>query len=362
MKKILCFFIIFIVLFSMSICSYSYEYTEEIFENIDDSTKEYLNDLGIDEISFEKLFEITPTRVIEFIFSLAFDKTKSLFDRFVLIFFVLLISAIATSFLNNNTQLNKIIDYLSILIILSFIMESLSRIITDAAVGLKTSNIFINTYLPVMIGIIVASRNPALAVTYNTFTILLSNIISFISDKLLIPLISAIFSLNIILFFSADNYHLRINKIFRKLVVVILSLFSTLYTGLLSTQSILASSSDSFALKGIKFISGTFIPVVGANVSDAVSSIISSFLIMKSTLGVFIIIVVILINLPVMIELLVWYFFLGFCSIVSSLLKLDTITDVFDSLASTISLLNIVLFFITFVLVISTGIIIVMGK
>lgn len=362
MRKSFCFFIIVILLFSFSLCSYSYDYGEDLFENIDDSTKEYLNELGVDEISFEKLFEMTPTRVIEFIFSLAFDKTTSLVDRFVLIFFVLIISAIASSFLNENAQLNKVVDYISILIVLSFIMESISRILTDAAVGLKSSNIFINAYLPIMVGIIVASKNPALAVTYNSFTILLSNLISFFSDKLLVPLISAIFSFNIISSFSDDDYHLRVNKIFRRLVIVILSLFSTLYTGLLTTQSILASSSDSFTLKGIKFISGTFIPIVGSNVSDAVSSVISSFLIMKSTLGVFIIIVIILINLPVMVELLIWYFFLGLCSIVSSLLKLDSITDVFDCLASTISLLNIVLFFITFVLVISTGIIIVMGK
>lgn len=363
MRKICFIFLIFIFLFSFSIFSFSYDYnSEDIFENIDDSTKEYLNELGIDEISFEKLFEMTPTRVVEFIFSLAFNKTSSLIDKFVLIFFVMLISAIASSFLNENKQLNKVVDYISILIVLSFIMQPLSRILTDAAVGLKTSNIFINAYLPVMVGIIVASRNPALAVTYNTFSILLSNVISFFSDKLLVPLISVIFSFNIISSFSADNYHLRINKILRRMIVVILSFFSTLYTGLLSTQSLLASSSDSFALKGIKFISGAFIPVVGNNVSDAVSSVISSFLIMKSTLGVFIIIVIILINLPVMIELLAWYFFLGLCSIASSLLKLDSITDVFDSLSSTISLLNIVLFFITFVLVISTGIIILMGK
>lgn len=363
MKKIFCILIIITIIFSIPVCSFSYNFNEkEIYDNIDNSTKEYLNDLGLDEISFDKLFEMTPTRVIEFIFSLVFDKTTSLIDRFILIFFVMLISAVASSFIKENTQLNQIVDYISILILLSFIMEPLSRLLTDAAVGLKTSNIFIHAYLPVMVAVIVASRNPALAVTYNTFSIILSNVISFFSDKLLLPIISVIFSFNIISSFSSDNYSIRVNKTFRRLVVVVLSLFSTLYTGLLSTQSILASSSDSFALKGIKFISGTFIPVVGGNVSEAVSSVLSSFMIMRSTLGVFIIIVIILINLPVMIELLVWYFFLGLCSIVSSVLKLDTITDLLDSLSSTISLLNIVLFFITFVLVISTGIIIVMGK
>ena len=361
MKKLFCLFII-ILIFLCQISVFSYDYDEAIFENIDESTKEYLYDLGLNEISFDKLFELSPTRVIEFLFSLAFDKTTSLIDIFIKILFVLIIVAVASSFLNNNTQLSKIVDYISILIILSFIMESLSRILTDAAVGLKTSGLFINSYLPVMVGIIVASRNPTMAVTYNTFTIVLSNIISFVSNKILIPFISVMFSFNIISSFSDENYYLKINRIVRRIVVVVLSLFSTLYTGLLSLQSILASSADNFALKGIKFISGTFIPIVGSNVSDTISTVISSFIIMKSTLGVFIIIVIILINLPVMIELLIWYFFLELCSVFSSLLKIDSITDVLESISSSVSLLNIILFFITFVLVISTGIIIVMGK
>ncbi len=362
MRKFCCLFMIVFLIFSFSINSFSYEFNDEIFENIDNTTKEYLNELGIDEISFENLFEITPTRIFKFILSLVLDKANSLTDRFAMIFIVLMISAIASSFLNENIHINKLIDYISILLILSFLMDSISRILVDATVAIKTSNIFINAYLPIMVGIIVASKNPALAVTYNTFTILLSNIISFVANKLLMPLISIIFSFNIISTFSNDDYHLRINKTIRKFIIIVLSFFSTIYTGLLSTQGILASSSDNFILKGIKFVSGTFIPVVGGNVSDALSSVISSFVIMKTTLGVFIIIVIILINLPVMIELIVWYFFLGLCSIVSALLKLDEITDVFDSLSSTISILNITLFFITFVLVISTGIIIIIGK
>jgi stage III sporulation protein AE len=361
-KKVFCFSIVVIFILSFSICAFSYDYNDDIFDNLDDTTKEYLNELGLNEVSFDKLFELTPTRVIEFIFSLAFDKTISLIKNFINIFFVMLILAIASSYLNENKQLTKMLNYISVLIILAFIMEPISRTLTDTAVGLKTSGVFINAYLPVMIGIIVASRNPSLAITYNTFSVILSNVISFLSNKILVPCISVMFSLNIISSLSDDNYHLKLNKSIRRLVVLILSLFSTLYTGMLSLQSILASSADSFALKGIKFISGTFIPIVGSNVSDAISSVISSFLIMKSTLGVFIIITIILINLPVMVELLIWYFFLELCSIFSSLLKIDTITFVYESFASTISLLNIVLFFITFVLIISTGIIIIMGK
>lgn len=361
-KKVIYVLIVFTLIFTINVQAFSTDFTEELMDNIDDDTKEYLSDLGIDEISFEKLFELSPTRIFEFLFSLILEKSTSLIDKFILVFVTLIISALSNSFLKENSELNKIIDYISILIVLSFLMESVGRILTDVIVSIKVTNVFINAYLPIMAGVLVASRNPALAVTYNSYTIILSNVISVFTDKLFLPIISVLFSFNIISAFSSDMFHLKINKTLRKLIILVLSLFSTVFTGLLTTQSLLASSSDGFVLKGIKFISGAFIPVVGGTVSEAVSSVVSSFIIMKSTLGVFVIIVIILINLPVIIELLVWYFFLSLCSIGSSLFKTESVTEVFDSLASTISLLNIVLFFLTFVLVVSTGIVIMMGR
>ena len=69
-KKFLYVLITISLIFSFGFKSYSFEYSEELMENIDDKTKEYLCELGIDEISFEEIFELTPTRVFKFIFSL----------------------------------------------------------------------------------------------------------------------------------------------------------------------------------------------------------------------------------------------------------------------------------------------------
>lgn len=362
MKKIIYLTLSFLLLFLITIDVSALNKADEIWDNLNSETKEYLEELGIDEISFDELFELSPTRVLKFIFNVALNKTRSLKESFILIFIILMLSSIVASFIKQSDKFKKLIDYACNLIIMSFIMVPIGKLMTDAATVIKNTTVFINIYLPVMSGIIVASKSPALAITYNSFTIFLSNVFAIISDKFFSPLISIIFSLNIISALSADDFQNRISKTIKRLVTIILSLFSTIFTGLLTTQSILASSSDSLILKGIKFVSGTFIPIVGGGVGDALSSVFSSFLIMKNTLGIFIIIVIIIINLPVMIELLIWYFFFGLCSIMSSLLGLNNITDILDSLSSTISLLNIIVFFITFILVISTGIIIVMGK
>jgi|GEM_PF-4219513 len=357
------FALILIIILTISFNAYAHnDEVNEIWEATDAQTKEYLAELGIDEIEFDKIFNLSPTRVIEFLFELCFEKGIELSHKILIIIVTLIITAIGISFLQKNSKTEEVIYYICALSVMTVVVIPVSRIMVDASVAIKTSAVFVNTYLPVMTAIIIASKNPALAFTYNSFSIFISSLIANIADKFYVPIMSALLSFNFMSSFSFENYRDRIIKTIRRILVIVISFLSTIYTGLLTTQSILATSSDSLALKGIRFISGAFVPVVGGAVGDAISSVFSSFAIMKNTLGVFVIIVIILINLPVIIEMLIWYFALGVCSVISALLHLDKITDVIDGLNTIISIMNITLFFVTFVLVISTGIIIMMGR
>lgn len=334
----------------------------EVWESVDGRTREYLGELGIDEISLQSLFDLTPTRVMKFLAEICFESGASVFKDITLIIVILVISSIASSFLQNSEKTENIIYFTTTLSVISVVIVPVSRILTDAAAGIKTTTVFINGYLPVMTAIIIGAQKPALAFTYNSMTVFLSSLISNFADKFFVPCIGALLSFNVISSFSLENYRDKIIKFVRRMIITVLSLFSTVYTGVITSRSIVAGSSDSIALKGIKFISGTFIPVVGGAVAESVSSVFGSFVIMKNTLGIFVIAVIILINLPVIAELLIWQLALGFCSLVSSMFNLQSVTDTLDNLASVISLLNIIMFFVTFILVISTGVIILMGK
>ena len=52
-----------------------------VWDEIDNQTKDYLQDLGIDEISFGELFDLSPTRVIEFIIKLSFNSGIKVFHN-----------------------------------------------------------------------------------------------------------------------------------------------------------------------------------------------------------------------------------------------------------------------------------------
>ena len=142
MKKWIHIIAISLILFTLfSFDSYANDY-ENLWDNIDDQTKKYLEDIGVDEIGFNELFEITPTRIIEFVFKLAFEKAENLLPKIIRIVAVIIILAISLSFLKESNNLTNIISSIGVLVILSFIIEPVSRMLTDTITGIKLSTIF----------------------------------------------------------------------------------------------------------------------------------------------------------------------------------------------------------------------------
>lgn len=363
MKKVISiiFAIIFLLLF-LYIPSSAVDNGSSILKNVDSATKEYLEELGIDTESGDGISDISLKTVFKFLFTLVTDKTKRISAFLVIVIAVIITNSILASFVESNTAAKTAINYISVLSIITAIIVPLKELIINTGVVIKTAAIFTDTYVPILGAIVAASGNVKLAFTYNSFAIALSSFIAEVADKFFIPIVNMLFAFNILTSFTFESYKHKIIKSAKRLVIITLSLISTVYTGLLTTQSILAVSSDSLTVRGIRFFSGTFIPVVGAGVSESVSSIMSSLSVMRNTAGVIIIVIVLLIFLPIIIELLVWYFALQFCSITADLFGNNDISVMLEELSSVVSLINIILFYITFVLIISTGIIIVSGK
>lgn len=361
-KSLTVIFSIFLLLTFFSFSSNAESGGESVLRNIDSETKEYLEELGVDSESGEGIADVSLKSVFKFLFSLVTDKTKRISGILVIVTAVIIINSIFSSFIGDNTSARTAINYISVLCIVTAIIVPLKELIVNTGAVIKTAAIFTDSYIPVLGAIIAASGNIKLAFTYNSFAIALSAFITEIADNFFIPVVNMLFAFNILTSFTFESYKHKIIKSVKRLIIIILSLISTIYTGLLTTQSILAVSSDSLTVRGIRFFSGTFIPVVGAGVSESVASVMSSLSVMKNTAGVIVIAIILLIFLPIIIELLIWYFALQFCSIAADLFGNNDISEMLEELSSVISLINIILFYITFVLIISTGIIIVSGK
>ena len=77
----------------------------------------------------------------------------------------------------------------------------------------------------------------------------------------------------------------RLAALFKDIGVASLGLFLTLFVGFLGLQGIAGAVADSVTLKTAKFMTGTFIPVVGKTLADALEVVIGTSLLLKNAVG-----------------------------------------------------------------------------
>jgi stage III sporulation protein AE len=145
----------------------------------------------------------------------------------------------------------------------------------------------------------------------------------------------------------------------RKTLTIALASAAGLFTGFLSLKSILSSSADGLANKGIKLAANTFIPVIGGAIGEAYTSIIGSLGLLKNTVGIYAVIVFLFVCIPVVINLAIRVVSLRAASAVADLLDCRVCTEILRNISFFFSMINTILLLCMAVFVISTGLIVV---
>lgn len=162
---------------------------------------------------------------------------------------------------------------------------------------------FMIVFIPSFAGISAALGYINTASAVNTAVIAASQLFSQICVNLLAPLCSAILGFSVA---GAVNPELKTQKageFIKKFTVWGLSLIMTIFMGVLSVQTAVASSSDGTALKTAKFLVSQGVPIVGGTISDAVGTIGGGLEILKSSVGTYGIIAAFAIMLPIVASL-----------------------------------------------------------
>src|SRR5690606_42087626 len=76
--------------------------------------------------------------------------------------------------------------------------------------------------------------------------------------------------------------------------LTVLGLGFTVFLGVMVIRGAIAPVADGVALRAAKFLAGTFIPVVGGMMADAVEVVVGGSLLVKNALGVQVLVVLVL--------------------------------------------------------------------
>lgn len=329
----------------------------ELYDALDDQTEEALEEIGIASGSYEELSSLSPRKVVTAILDILNGKAAQPLRCIGFVCAFLVLGAAADGFLEKKETIRTVFSLFCILWIVLTVLQPITDSIAQALSAVELGANFLLAYIPAFAGVIAMSGKPLLSAAYSSVMLGLSNLLSFINSKALLPLVQAFFMLHIVSSLHEKYNFDAIAAFLKRTVCIVLGFGSTIFTGLLSIKGALAASGDSVSVRGVKMLVSGTLPVVGSTLSEAYTSVLGSMGLIQNAVGIFGIVVIVLMHLPVILELLLWYLALMFAAAIGGVLGQTQVKKLLEGIAATVSLVNIFVIFNGFLLVISTGVI-----
>ncbi len=193
--------------------------------------------------------------------------------------------------------------------------------------------------VPVMEAVYLSSGNITSAAVSGTGINLMITFIQTLYADVLSPCVSVCFLLSITAAVSENRGVSFMAGALRGIVTGALVLIMTIMTFVLSMQSGIASATDTFAAKTIKFALGSYLPIIGGTVADSFSMVSGSLGVIKQLAGVTGIVVIVIVMLAPLASLLVNRLALGMTGAVAGVLGCDREQALFRETGSLCTLL-----------------------
>lgn len=363
MKKAVIIFLM-TVLFAAILCvpSFAAQSTQEeiwyadVWDAVDGRTRALLSDIGITPSAADSLEAINVKNVFSVISGIFKGELTKPLTASLVVLAVLLAVAFFSSFISDG-KLKALTENIGTLSVVFLLLGLVSPMIGSCVSAIELSKDFMLALIPVLAAVVAFSGNPALAISFNTVVFSFAQGISTLYANL-IPSFAAVgcaFSastaINPMMKFS------RLSQLVFKSASFIMAFISGIFVAVLSVRGVIAGAADTVTIRGLRFLIGSSVPVVGSAIAEALNSVVAGVGLIKNTIGVIGIAATLFINLPVLCEIIIWkaaIYILGvFCDILSE----DNISSFLGALNSVFSVLTAVICFNMFVFVISIAII-----
>ena len=334
------------------------EISEDFFSSIDSDIASALEKIGVTDFDYEQIYNVSIRNITDYFKEALPQKLKVCFADFLSMLFVVMLVSIASSFYADTPQ-GSIIKIIAVICITVMSVEKISPLLNMLISLVRLSGGFMLCFIPVLTLLLSLSGTPTLAFTFNSFIMgfsqAISAFINFVAVDLLGCFLCVCISMNLNETLNVSRFINTVNK----LTAFVLGITASVFTGFLSIKSVMAVSVDSVAVKGIRFAISSLIPVLGSSISEAYSSVIGSINIIKSSVAFVGILAIILINIPVIVQMLMYKISFSLLSYICESTGAVMLSDTFRGFCCAMRILLLLCVFEMFVLIISTGIMLV---
>ncbi len=334
---------------------------EDLEKALPDDTKRIMAEYDISPENPASITGLTAGNLFGMLFNMIGDiysaPLKAAAAVIAVIFLICLMEAFGSSF--SGKTISGVFQFISTAAAGAILILPVMDCVTRAVGAISLSANFMLVLCPIYAGILIASGKPASALGFQSLIFSAAQVVAQIASNFISPVVSMYLGVSVASSVSPGVNLNGLCEAFKKAVTWILGACMTLFVGLLGVQTAIHSAADSAANKAAKFFVGTFVPVVGSSIGDALGSVQSCMGILKSSVGIYAVLSVFIMLLPVILEILLYKLCVFGCASVAELFDLKNITNLLKAIGSALSLILAVMICCLILFIVSLAIMIV---
>lgn len=274
---------------------------QSMYDSLDGDTRDLLSEAGVGSARIEE--EITAERVFEAFSQMLRDKLSGPLKAAAALLAVIILCRLANCF--ENTEIGTASSLVGALACAAVVVVPLAGLIANAKLVVDSSSVFLLASVPVYSALMIASGSAAAGTSYSLLTLAAGNAIPLLASALILPLLNIFLAFAIASSISSVKFDKLTGSLYN-FAKWLLILLVTVFSGVLSVQTMLNSQVDAATNKAAKLIASSAIPIVGSAFGDAIAAIQNSVQIVKSGVGAFGILASLCIFAPAAIEAVLW--------------------------------------------------------
>ena len=310
MKKIILILLCLIVFVSITPrFSYCETNSEHVYEELNKDINEQLNSFdfsGLDkELNKQNGYKSLPfvervkkiingeinldyNSFISYILNLLFDEILSIVPLICLIISVGIICSLVGQIggAGSKNSVSTVVYFVCFSVIVVLVFKSSLGLITTTKQTLSSISNQIQLIFPILLTLITTLGGSVTAGIYQPAMSVLSTVISELFLSILMPIFILSFVFNVMGNISPSIRLEKFAKFFSSLFKWLIGIVFTLFVSFITIQGITAITTDSVSIKTAKFALKSYIPILGGYLSDGVSLILASTVLVKNGVGV----------------------------------------------------------------------------
>ena len=326
-----------------------------VYQNLSDEASRALSELGVTSADADALSALSFENVMAALSKMAGSGMTAPLKGLITMTAVLLLCSMLTAYQNSLTESGETVQTVAVLCLSGAVaVPAVGFIGTAGDVIAQCANLFL-AYIPIMAVMLAASGKAVSSASYQALTVAAGQGVMRVSSDMILPLLHIFLGIAVSSGIAPQVGLGGFLSLITKLTKWLLGFVMAIFTAVLSLRQAASGALDSLGSKAARFALSSFVPVVGSALSEAYKTVQGSLHVLRSGLGIFVILALAFTFLPVLLQGLGWSLCLFVGKALAEALGVSHCAKLLEALGTVFSTLTAVLLCVPAVLLIAAS-------